>query len=221
MLDMQARVNSLNTDISGTRRRIPTTQAELSEAQGRLNAAKAEQKNAILEELRQTKLEITQLQERLKANNDVVLRTELLSPVDGILQRLHVHTIGGTVRPGELLAEITPSNDNLIIEARIDPKDRAHVWYGQKANITVTAFNYMKYGTLQAKVLEISADSIEDNSNQPPYYRVKLILDTADSQYTILPGMVTEVHLLAEKRTVLQYLLDPVLRTKRNAFRSL
>jgi adhesin transport system membrane fusion protein len=220
LLEAESKVNRFQTDISSTQQTIPITSAELNEAIGRLREATARQKNDISEELREATLERDQLDERLKADRDKVERTEVLSPVNGVVNRLYVHTVGGTIRPSETLAEITPADDTVIVEAKIAPEHRAKIWEGQTANINITAFEYSTYGLVKGKIVDISADSLYDEQSQRTYYRVKIVLEHTKigDNKRIMPGMLTEVNILTGKRTILDYLLRPLIHVRDSAF---
>jgi adhesin transport system membrane fusion protein len=221
LLETESKVNRFQTDIASTQQTIPITSAELNESIGRLKEATARQKNDILEELRKATVERDQLAERLKSDRDKVERTEVISPVNGVVNRLYVHTVGGTIRPSETLAEITPADDTVIVEAKIAPEHRAKIWNGQAAKVKITAFEYTTYGLVNGHIVDISADSLQNEQGQaPPYYRVKIVLDqaTVGKNKRIMPGMLTEVNMLAGKRTVLDYLLRPLIRIKDSAF---
>ena len=221
MLDAKAKVDRFRTELSTITQTIPVTQAEMNEAKGRLGESKARQKNELLEELHKTTLESQQLSERLKADKDKMVRTEVLSPVKGIVNRLYIHTVGGTVRPSETLAEITPFDDNIIVEAKIAPEHRAKIWTGQDVKVKITAYEYAKYGTIAGKISDISADSFTDEQSKAAYYRVKVTLSGkgAFDNKKIMPGMMTEVNILTGKRTVLDYLLRPLIDIKEDAFK--
>ncbi|MBY0407970.1 MAG: HlyD family type I secretion periplasmic adaptor subunit, partial [Rickettsiales bacterium] len=221
VLDAKARVERLKTESSSVTQSIPITLAELSEAKGRLEEAKAHQKNDLLEELRKATLESQQLAERLKADTDRMDRTDVAAPVKGIVNRLNIHTIGGTVRPGEALAEITPLDDSVIVEAKIAPEHRAKIWMGQAVKVKITAYEYATFGSIPGVITDISADSFSDEQSKAPYYRVKVTLDKSqvDETKKIMPGMMTEVNILTGKRSVMGYLLRPLLRVKEDAFK--
>jgi adhesin transport system membrane fusion protein len=220
-LDAKARMDRLRTEYGTASRSIPVTESEMNEARARLEEARARQKNELLEELRKTTLESNQLAERLKADRDRMVRTDVVASVKGIVNRLYVHTIGGTVRPGEVLAEITPLDDSVIVEARIAPEHRAKIWVGQDVKVKITAYEYATYGTLPGKVLDISADSFGDEQSRSPYYRVKITIDAGklDKDKKIMPGMMTEVNILTGKRTVMDYLLRPLRQVREDAFK--
>lgn len=221
MLDARAKVNRFTTELSTAEQTIPITQAELSETQGKLEETRARLRNEILEEMRKATLESTQLAERLKADADRMQRTDVNAPVKGVVNRLYVHTIGGTVRPGETLAELTPMDEGIIVEAKIAPEHRAKIWVGQDVKVKVTAFEYATYGTVPGSITDISADSFADEQSKNPYYRIRVTLgktELNDAQ-RIMPGMLTEVNILTGKRTVMDYLLRPLIRVKEDAFR--
>ncbi len=223
VLDARAKVDRFRTELTSATQSIPITQAELSESKGRLEETRAHQKNDLLEELSKTTLESQQLNERLKADKDRMTRTEVTAPVKGVVNRLYIHTIGGTVRPGEALAEITPLDDSVIVEAKIAPEHRAKIWVGQDVKVKITAYEYATYGTLPGTVTDISADSFADEQGQghTPYYRVKVTLDRSKlaADKKIMPGMLTEVNILTGKRTIMDYLLRPLLRVQEDAFK--
>jgi HlyD family type I secretion membrane fusion protein len=220
MLDAEGKVNRFNTELSSLTRTIPVTRSELGEVTGRLQETLATQKNELLEELHKATLESNQLAERLKADRDMIIRTDLGSPVKGIVNRIAVHTIGGIVRPGEIMAEITPIDEKVIVEARIAPEHRAKIWNSQRVKVKITAFAYATYGTVGGNILDISADSLIDDQTGTSYYRVKIALDrtTVGEGKKIMPGMMTEVNILTGKRTVLDYLLRPLIRVSEQAF---
>lgn len=221
LLDAKAKVDRFRTELSTITQTVPVTEAELNEAKGRFEEAKARQKNELLEELHKAIVESQQLTERLKADQDKMQRTDVLSPVKGVVNRLYVHTIGGTVRPGENLAEITPFDDNIIVEAKIAPEHRAKIWMGQAVKVKITAYDYAKYGTMAGSITDISADSFLDDNSKAPFYRVKVSLDrkTISDDKKIMPGMLTEVNILTGKRTIMNYLMRPLINIKEDAFK--
>lgn len=220
MLEAKSKVNRFQTELSTAEQNIPITQAELSEAQGKLEELRARQKNTLLEELQKATLESQQLAERLRADADRIQRTDVVSPVKGIVNKLYLHTLGGTVRPGETLAEITPLDDSIIVEARVAPEHRAKIWVGQPVKVKVSAFEYASYGTIPGAIIDISADSFTDEQSRKSYYRIKVLMDKIELEQgkRIMPGMLTEVNILTGKRTVLDYLLRPLSRVREDAF---
>lgn len=171
--------------------------------------------------------EMAVLRQTLRGNQDQLNRTVLTAPMKGIVNRLGVTTIGGVLKPGEEIAEIIPLDEELFIEARIKPQDVAGVLPGQEATIKLSAYDYTIYGALKGRVKFISADTFEDERARgpeaEPHYKVTLSVDQTgftDRQRAIAmrPGMLAQVELHTGERTILQYLLKPLYKSK-EAFR--
>ena len=165
--------------------------------------------------------ELSQLRQDLRVAEDQLARTVITSPMRGIVNDVNVTTIGGVVRPGEEIFEIIPLGDELFVEARVKPEDIANVVPGQRATIKLTAYDYTIYGSLEAEVLVISADTFEDERRRdlPPTYRATLRVDTSDlgerqRAIEIRPGMQATVELHTGEKTVLQYLTKPLYRSR-------
>lgn len=150
--------------------------------------------------------------------SDKVVQADIRSPIRGTVQRLHVNTVGGVISPGRDVVDIIPLDDTLVIEARIHPKDIAFLKNGQRATIRFSAYDFSLYGGLIAKVSHISADTITDERDNT-YYLVQLATEQRQIQQDLLiiPGMTAQVDIITGKRTVLSYLLKPLLRAKTNA----
>ncbi len=207
----------------------------LNEQQGRLNASRAtlarleEEKTGIegqieqartafraraRDELASLNLEIAALEEGEAARADRVARAELRAPVTGIVQSIAVKTLGGVVAPGQRLIEIVPSTDNLMIRARVRPSDVAFLRPGQPARVRITAYDHQRYGQLQARLVRISADAITERDGTT-YFEIDAVterawLGTADDPLPITPGMVAEIAVVTDSRTVLDSVLKPV-----------
>jgi len=169
--------------------------------------------------------ELGTLRQNFKAAQDQLNRTVLVSPMRGVVNNLSVTTIGGVVRPGEEILQIIPLDEELFVEARVSPKDIAGVRPGQEATIKLSAYDYTIYGSLKGQVRLISADTFKDERKQDgdPHYKVTLGVDTSDlsdrqRSIAIRPGMQAEVELHTGSKTVLQYLLKPLYKS-REAFR--
>ncbi|PKO51880.1 MAG: HlyD family type I secretion periplasmic adaptor subunit, partial [Betaproteobacteria bacterium HGW-Betaproteobacteria-21] len=149
---------------------------------------------------------------------DRVKHAEIRSPVRGTIKRLLVSTIGGVVQPGKEVVEIVPLDDALILEARIAPKDIAFLRPGQEAVVKFTAYDFAIYGGLDAVVEHISADSVTDDKGNAFYViRVRTRESQLGDKLPIIPGMVAQVDILTGQKTVLSYLIKPVIRAKANA----
>ncbi len=171
--------------------------------------------------------ELSTLRQNLKASTDQLDRTLLRSPMRGIVNNLSVTTIGGVVRPGEEILQIIPLDEELFVEARVKPEDIAGVRRGQAATVKLSAYDYTIYGTLKGEVKLISADTFKDDRARDPdgdpHYKVTLAVDTEhltarQSELEIRPGMQASVELHTGSKTVLQYLLKPLYKSK-EAFR--
>jgi len=171
--------------------------------------------------------EIATLRQNLKASQDQLNRTTLVSPMRGVVNNLSVTTIGGVVRPGQEIASITPLDEELFVEARVPPENIAGLRQGQEATIKLTAYDYTIYGTLKGVVDFISADTFKDErareADGNPHYKVTLRVDMTDltprqASVEIRPGMQATVELHTGQKTVLQYLLKPLYKS-REAFR--
>jgi adhesin transport system membrane fusion protein len=159
----------------------------------------------------------------MSAGEDRVTRTDIRSPVRGTIKQINLNTIGGVVRPGESILEIVPLDDTLLIEARIRPADIAFLHPGQKAMIKITAYDFSIFGGLDGVLESISADTIEDDDGES-FYKVKLrtqknAIAYRGEELPIMPGMTASIDILTGKKSVLAYLLKPILRAKQNALR--
>lgn len=171
--------------------------------------------------------ELATLRQNLRASQDQLNRTVLTSPMRGIVKAVAVTTIGGVVRPGEEILQISPLDEELFVEARVRPENIANVLPGQEATVKLTAYDYTIYGTLKGKVEVVSADTFKDERARDPeaaaHYRVILRLDKANlsgrqATVEVRPGMQASVELHTGAKTVLQYLLKPLYKS-REAFR--
>jgi len=151
---------------------------------------------------------------------DRVAREEIRAPVDGVINRLNVRTVGGVIRGGEPVAEIVPAATQVIIEARIAPRDRGNIWPGLPARIKISAYDSTVYGALEAKVVDVSPDAIQDPRGGL-YYRVRLDAGRASfgPGLPVIPGMTGEVAIRSGRQTILNYVLGPLIRISQEASR--
>ena len=217
-LDSKSKVSNFNTRLSLVRKKIPITEAELKEFEANIQEALGNQESEVLDEISKVKIEIGQLEERIKTQLDKVQRTSILSPDDGEIVTVHYNTIGGTIRSGDVIAELAPANKELIVEARISTSDRGKLWVGLPANIKITAYDYAIYGSLEGRVEAISADSLLDENGRS-YYRVRISLKQQQIRegLPIRAGMQTEVNVLTGKKKVMDIILNPLKRSFDNA----
>ena len=174
-------------------------------------------------ELSQVELEIGRHRELLSEASDQQQRSEVVSPIDGVVKRNRFNTIGGIVRPGDSILEIVPSEDVLVVEARLSPADVGHVAIGQPVLVKISTFDYLRYGGLLGTVKHVAADSSADQSGNQYFKMIvqtsKSQLEVGDRTYSIKPGMEALVDVKIGERSVLSYLVKPVLKLQHEAFR--
>lgn len=220
VMDKRGQLQSLRTRIDDALNQIPQTRSELAEARNRRSDVwfrfVAENKQKIA----QLRLEIAKASQAVGAFEDRRDRENVRAPMDGVVNKLFVQTVGGVIKPGGDLAEIVPVDKSVMIEAQLPPKDRGDVWPGQAAVVKVSAYDYAIYGGLNGEVLDISPDAFQDQQGHT-YYRVRLKADTArfGPGRPIVPGMTADVDIKTARRTVLQYLLGPISRVQERALR--
>ena len=173
------------------------------------------------EEFSETLKELATLKQNLKASTDQLQRTVLVSPVRGVVNKLSITTIGGVVRPGEEILQIIPIEEELLVEAKVAPENIANIRPGQEATIKLSAYDYTIYCTMKGRVDVISADTFKDERDPDgeSHYKVTVRVDTmslSDRQAMIdlRPGMQAQIELMTGEKTVLQYLLKPLYKTR-------
>lgn len=222
-LALEREVSNLEGDIDALRLGIPRAHSAAEEIRRRMTQRQAEFRAQSLDELNRRRVELKSLQQMMSAGEDRVTRTDVRSPVRGTVKQVNLNTLGGVVKPGEPIMEIVPLDDTLLVEARIRPADIAFLRPGQKAMVKVTAYDFSIFGGLEGVVEAISADTILDEKGEH-FYRVKLRTQTGTISYQgenlpIIPGMTASVDILTGEKSVLSYLLKPILKIKQNALR--
>lgn len=193
---------------------IPKIQAAIAEAHRKIEEVELSFRNQASAELSETLAKLGSLTETRVALNDRVKLAELRSPVNGTVKQLLVNTIGGVVQPGKDIVEIVPTEDTLLLEARILPRDIAFLHPGQKAFVRFTAYDFAIYGGLDATLEQIGADTVTDDKGNA-FYLVRVRTRKSylgSASRPIIPGMVAEVDIMTGKKSILSYLLKPVLR---------
>lgn len=198
---------------------IPRLQAAIAEAMRKVREVELTFENQARSELSETNAKLNALSAGSEGLQDRVKQTEIRSPVRGTIKQMKVNTVGGVVQPGKDLIEVVPADDALLLEARILPKDIAFLRPGQKALVKFTAYDFATYGGLDARLEQISADTVTDEKGNAFFLvRVRTISsDLGPQKLPIIPGMVAEVDILTGKKTILSYLLKPILRAKANS----
>jgi adhesin transport system membrane fusion protein len=202
---------------------IPRAESAITEVERKIDETRGRFRSEALAQRNEAQTELNKLTATGKALKDRVQRTLVTSPVRGIVKQLLVNTIGGIVQPGSDLVEIVPLDDTLLVEARIRPQDIAFLHPGQEAMVKFTAYDFTIYGGLPAKLEQIGADTITDDKGNS-FYLIKLRTDKsylgpADHPLLIIPGMVASVDIITGKKSVLSYLLKPILRARAEALR--
>jgi adhesin transport system membrane fusion protein len=224
LLRLRRTVNDLRGEMDANRLAMPRIQAALNEVSQKINEQTVKFKTDAARELSEVKAELARTKETIYSLKDRVTRTQVRSPVKGTIKQLKINTVGGIIQPGMDLVEIVPIEDNLLVEAKIRPADIAFLRPGQEAMIKLTAYDFSIYGGLPAKLERISADTITDEKDES-YYLIYLRTDknyiesTNKGRLEIIPGMTATVDILTGKKTVMDYLLKPILKAKNEALR--
>ena len=223
LLRLKRQVNDLQGELESARLSLPRLKLAQREAHRRIEERFLNFQAEAQRELNTVQTEAAALAEAIAADSDRVSRTDVRSPVRGTIKRLLVNTIGGVIQPGQDLVEIVPLEDTLLVEAQIRPADIAFLRPDQPALVKVTAYDYAVYGGLDAEVETISADSITDDRGEH-FFRVRVrttsnSLEKGGRPLPIIPGMTTQIDVLTGRKTVMDYLMKPILRIRDEAFR--
>ncbi|MBN4073880.1 HlyD family type I secretion periplasmic adaptor subunit [bacterium AH-315-E07] len=223
LFELKVSKSSLQAELADTRADIAESTALLDEYRSRIAQLSKERKQESVESLDSLRDKIADLKHRFAAIEDRLQRTVITAPISGHIVNLQAHTRGGVIAPGQSILEIVPNSKRLIIEAKVDPKNRDTVKVGHRAEVRFTAFNQSVGVPVKGEVTLISADRLVDEVTNIPYYKTSIEL--AADQYAALdgeqihPGMQAEVMILTGKRTVLQYLFSPIAKSFNRALR--
>ena len=221
VLEAQGREQRLNTEMGEAAAAIPKLNAAISEEQARIETIRADFYSQSQNDFVQATAEVERLKQSLTTDTDRMQRTEVRAPADGVVNRIAVNTVGGVIKPGDNLVELIPQSDEILIEGKVNPRDRGDLHAGLDANIRVSAFDAGELGLLKGQVTEVGADSISDGRTDP-YYQVTTRVKHVPSTYlhnNFIPGMTVTVDVVTGKRTVLAYLLAPVTKFTYNMFK--
>jgi adhesin transport system membrane fusion protein len=202
---------------------IPRAEAAINEIKSKVQESEMTFRSEASKELNERRSELAKLTATSIAIDDRVSRTTVVSPVRGIVKMLKVNTIGGVVQPGSDLVEIVPLEDNLLIEAKVRPQDVAFLHPGQKAMVKFSAYDYTIYGGLPARLELIGADTTTDDKGNS-FYLIQVRTDrnhlgSDDKPLLIIPGMIATVDIITGEKSVMDYLLKPVLKARTEAMR--
>jgi adhesin transport system membrane fusion protein len=223
ILRLQRSAVETRGELQATNLAIPRAESAVMEIERKMDESRLAFRSDAIKELNEARTELSKITSTSKAIDDRVSRTTVISPVHGVIKQLKVNTIGGVVQPGSDLVEVVPLEDSLLIEARIRPQDVAFLHPGQKAMVKFTAYDFTIYGGLRAGLELISADTITDEEGKSFYLiqvrTEKNHLGKDDHPLLIIPGMVATVDIITGEKSVLDYLLKPVLKARQEAMR--
>jgi adhesin transport system membrane fusion protein len=220
-LEARSRVERLQTQIRETESSVPRLQAAAQELQHRSAEVLAQFRSEARTALADTRVDLQRLQQELGADSDRLRRTDITAPVAGTVNKLFFNTVGGVVKPGDTLLEITPRDAALVLESRVSPSERGALEVDQKTVVKVAAFDYTLFGTLSGRITEISPDSLPDERGER-YFRVAISVDPDSLRsfgQNVTPGMTVTADAVTGRRTVLQYLLSPIRGLATSALR--
>ncbi len=225
-LKLKRELTDKKNDYESAKLSIPRIKSEIAEINSKIQSAKDDFKNKAREDLSKALSEIAQVKELKDTLENEVSRTKVVSPVDGIVKKIDVTTIGQVIKSGESMMEIVPVDDKLLIEAKVKPRDIAFLYPGQKANVKVTAYDFSIYGGLKGRVVSVGADSTVEKTakGEQSYYLVQIktdknFVEKNGKRGVIMPGMVVSADILTGKKTVLTYLIKPIIKAKQNALK--
>ncbi|MEM8832995.1 MAG: HlyD family type I secretion periplasmic adaptor subunit [Pseudomonadota bacterium] len=221
LLQLDRQIKEKQTELNGVLSAIPRARAAIGEANARIDEVKSTAKAQAQTELSAKLIEMNAIKQGLAGLVDRKDRADIRSPVNGYIKDLKVYTIGGVVQPGQEFIEIVPKDDQLLVEAKINPKDIAFLYPEQPAIVKITAYDFSVYGGLNGKVVQISPDAVTDEEGNS-FYLVEILteentLKRRDEVLPIIPGMVASVDILTGEKTIMDYLLKPFKKTLDNS----
>ncbi|MBT4017508.1 MAG: HlyD family type I secretion periplasmic adaptor subunit [Alphaproteobacteria bacterium] len=215
VVQLEGQVNTMGVE-------IPKAQSALKEAKDRVTELTLKFRREAAGQLSDIQQKIASARQLLSQASAQRLRTEIVSPIDGVIKNLAFNTVGGVVKAGEPIMQVVPTSETLVIEVHLAPEDRGYVEVGQKALVKVTSYDFIRYGGLDGRVTQISPDSDLDEQGSP-YFLVKVstersYLGTKEGDLPITPGMQASVDIKTGDKSVMEYLVRPVLKIRYEAF---
>jgi len=221
-LKLQREANEIDQQYNATLQAIPRLESAVKEVEQKIEETRLGFRSDAQGKLNEAVAELQGLRAGATALEDQVNRTLVRSPMKGIVQTLFIHTVGGVVKPGADLVEVVPSDETLLVEVKIKPSDIAFIYYGQKAIVKFSAYDFAIFGALDGRVVHISADTVTDRDNNT-FYTVRIKTDknylgSEDEPLSLIPGMTANADIITGKKTILDYILKPILKTKQYTF---
>lgn len=221
LIELDEQIKAKQTELNSTNAAVPRARSAIAEADARIKDVLSQAKAASQTELSAKTMEMNAIKEGLAGLVDRKDRTEIKSPVNGYIKDLKVYTVGGVVQPGQDFIEIVPKDDQLLVEARIKPQDIAFLYPDQPAMVKISAYDFAIYGGLKGKVVGISPDAVTDEKGES-FYLVRVLteenaLKRKDEILPIIPGMVATVDILTGKKTIMEYMMKPFIKTLKSS----
>ena len=226
VLESQTRIQRLKSQIAEATNAAPRLRSAEAESESRVKEAVSRFRAEASSALTQVREELEKSSHEIGTNVDRLDRNVVRTPVAGLINKLNITTIGAVVRPSEVLLEITPSDQRIVIQTRSNPNDRANLRRGLPARVRIGAYDYATYGTFEGHVTEVSADTLTDEKGSR-YYRVNVEVEVSSLLSRVrqpggllVPGMAASADIAVGKRTILSYILSPLLKFRDGAFRA-
>ena len=223
-LDKVRNLESLRTEVASTREMIAGASATVSERMAKKTEEVGKFRRRAADELTNLERQLGSLRQELSRADDQRERAVIKSPIAGVVKNLKLQAVGNVVRQGEPIMEVVPNDEVLVVETRLSPSDRGYISMKQAADVKVSAYDFLRYGTLEGTVTQIAADTDAGDPQTGPFYKVivstsKSFFGTADKPQQISPGMTAEVDIHVGSQPFIWYLVKPVLKLKQEAFR--
>lgn len=224
LLKLERSVNDLSGELGAVSLLAPQLKSGLQEAILNRRETILSYRTEVRAQLNELQNKLSRINESQVSAQDKVTKALILSPVVGTIKTIHINTLGGVVKPGETIAEIVPTEDKLMVEAKIKPRDIGFIYPGLPAIVKITAYDFARYGGLTGKVEHISADTTQDEEGNS-FYLIRVRTDASSiknklqEDMPIIPGMMANVDVITGKRTILEYILNPLLRANEAALR--
>jgi adhesin transport system membrane fusion protein len=221
---LERSVNELKGELNAVRLLSPKLKSALQESILNRRESVLSYRAEVRAQLNELQNKLSRISKSQVGTKDKVTKALILSPVIGTIKTIHINTLGGVLKPGETIAEIVPTEDRLMIQAKITPRNIGFIYPGLPAVVKITAYDFARYGGLTGKVEHISADTTQDEEGNS-FYLIRIKTDASsiknknDEAMPIIPGMITEVNVITGKRTILEYILNPILRANEAALR--
>lgn len=221
LIELDEQIKAKQTELNSANAAVPRARSAIAEADARIKDVLSQARAASQTELSAKTMEMNAIKEGLAGLVDRKDRTEIKSPVNGYIKDLKVYTVGGVVQPGQDFIEIVPKDDQLLVEARIKPQDIAFLYPEQPAMVKISAYDFAIYGGLKGKVVGISPDAVTDEKGES-FYLVRVLteenaLKRKDEILPIIPGMVATVDILTGKKTIMEYMMKPFIKTLKSS----